>query len=221
MEDPTSPAGIVEPPKRRGRGRPPHSPEQRAAKLAARREHKAEQQRKRRQDIRAERDRIANILARPAVLEKRRVREPGKSPEFVPTAEDRARVTTYAGLGTPHDAIALLVFDPATGTPISERTLREAFEVELGQGPARANSSVAESLYKMATGTGGVKRIPAAAIFWLKARAGWRETVNIEADIRAGVLVAPAGVSPEEWIAAARKVDVEKLEPGGSERAIA
>jgi hypothetical protein len=105
-----------------------------------------------------------------------------------------------------------------TSAPISESLLRDAFARELVAGPANANSAVATSLFKMATGTAGVKRVPAAAIFWTKARMGWRETVHVEADIRAGVLIAPAGVSPETWIQAARTVDVEKSEPGADER---
>lgn len=44
--------------------------------------------------------------------------------------------------------------------------------MELGVGKARANAQVVNSLFRMATSGGNV----AAAIFWMKAQAGWRET---------------------------------------------
>ena len=43
-------------------------------------------------------------------------------------------------------------------------------------GSVKANSSVAQSLYKMATSG----KCPASTMFWLKCRAGWRETSVIE-----------------------------------------
>ena len=41
-------------------------------------------------------------------------------------------------------------------------------------GDVKANAKVAENLYRKATGEGRESVI--AAIFWLKTRAGWRET---------------------------------------------
>lgn len=209
---------------KRGRGRPPLTAEAREAA----RQLKVQRERDRRKAIKIQRARVKEMVARETVPAKdpeavlaEMGRRSGAGKRFEPTAEQRAQVTTLAGLGLPQDQIALLVLNPITGAPISEQVLRSAFERELAAGPAQANSSVAQSLFKMATGTGNVKRVPAAAMFWLKARAGWRETQHVEVDLRAGVLVAPAGVSPEKWIESARAVDVEKLEPGASERASA
>jgi hypothetical protein len=42
----------------------------------------------------------------------------------------------------------------------------------------KANAKVAENLYRKATGEG--REAVIAAIFWLKARAGWRETHSHE-----------------------------------------
>lgn len=204
---------------KRGRGRPPLSPEQKAIADEKRRKAKAERQRERREGVKNARDRIANIVTSARVSRNEPVKvHRGAATHYTPTDEDRARVMTQAGLGTPHDQIALMIINPATLRPISEDTLRSHYAHELALGPAHANSSVSKSMFQMATGTGGAKRSMPAAAFWLKARAGWRETQHVEVDLRAGVLVAPAGVSPEKWIEAARSVDVAKLEPGGAER---
>jgi hypothetical protein len=42
----------------------------------------------------------------------------------------------------------------------------------LDVGAIQANAAVAQSLFHMATRD----KVPSAAIFWLKARAGWKET---------------------------------------------
>ena len=121
---------------------------------------------------------------------------------------------TLAGLGMRHDEIAIMVVNPATAAPIDEKTLRREFEQELREGPVKANSKVAESLFQQATGTGGVARSTTAGIFWAKARMGWRETQHVEVDVKSGVLVAPAGISPEDWVRAAQESNAAKTEPG-------
>ena len=57
---------------------------------------------------------------------------------------------------------------------IELEALRKDCEEELATGRTKANSRVAEALYRtaIAGGRAGVT----AAIFWLKARAGWKET---------------------------------------------
>src|ERR1700712_3530954 len=69
-----------------------------------------------------------------------------------------------AGLGVPHDGIAVLL-------EIDPKTLRKYFHNELERGSVEATAKVAQSLFHMAT----VEKNVAAAIFWMKARAGWRE----------------------------------------------
>ena len=72
-----------------------------------------------------------------------------------------------AGYGIPEADIAgVLGIDP--------KTLRKHDRGELDHGKVKANAKVAENLYRKATGEG--REAVIAAIFWLKTRAGWRET---------------------------------------------
>jgi hypothetical protein len=85
------------------------------------------------------------------------------------------------GAAVPQDDIAtLLELDP--------KTLRKHFRRELDRGSIEATAKVGQSLFRMATEGGSV----AAAIFWMEARAGWREkqevTVSAEAGM-AGVMI--------------------------------
>jgi len=57
---------------------------------------------------------------------------------------------------------------------IDPKTLRKHYRDELYHGHVKANAKVAENLFRKATGEG--RESVTAAIFWLKARAGWRET---------------------------------------------
>lgn len=69
-----------------------------------------------------------------------------------------------SGFGIPQDDIAAhLGIDP--------KSLRKHFRQDLDRGMTEANVKVAQSLFHMATEGKNV----AAAIFWMKARAGWRE----------------------------------------------
>jgi hypothetical protein len=92
-------------------------------------------------------------------------------PLHVPSPSLRSQVETMAGLGAPESGIArMLGIDP--------KTLREHYAGELEDGVMKANTRVAESLYRRATCEG--REAVGAAIFWLKARAGWRETSTHE-----------------------------------------
>ena len=72
-----------------------------------------------------------------------------------------------AGYGVPEADIAgVLAIDP--------KTLRKHYRGELDHGHVKANAKVAENLYRKATGDG--REAVIAAIFWLKTRAGWKET---------------------------------------------
>ena len=73
-------------------------------------------------------------------------------------------VHAMAGYGVPQDDIALVV-------GITSRTMRKHFRHELDVAMIEANARVAQCLFKQATVPGNI----AASIFWLKARAGWRE----------------------------------------------
>ncbi len=72
-----------------------------------------------------------------------------------------------AGYGVPeYDIARVLGIDP--------KTLRKHYRDELDTGHVKANAKVAESLFRKATGDG--RQSVTAAIFWLKTRAGWKET---------------------------------------------
>jgi urease accessory protein UreF len=88
---------------------------------------------------------------------------------FIPTEEHRRTVKAMAGLGVPHEGIAVLL-------EIDPKTLRKYFDAELERGSVEATAKVAQSLFQMATAGKNV----AATIFWMKARAGWREKHEVQ-----------------------------------------
>jgi len=77
------------------------------------------------------------------------------------------QVEAMAGYGLPAKDIAIVL-------DIDARVLERDYRKELQAGAIKANAKVAESLFRRATGEG--REGVAAAIFWLKTRAGWRET---------------------------------------------
>ena len=84
-----------------------------------------------------------------------------------PDPAGRRQVEALAGYGIPEAEIAGVV-------GIDAKTLRKHYRHELDHGHTKANSRVAESLYRKALGDGA--QSVTAAIFWLKTRAGWKET---------------------------------------------
>ena len=83
------------------------------------------------------------------------------------------QVEAIAAYGIPEDAIAKVL-----GITPTDLRLRYADEPDTGS--TKANSRVAENLYRRATGEG--RDAVTAAIFWLKTRAGWRESRPYDAD---------------------------------------
>lgn len=65
-------------------------------------------------------------------------------------------------------------YDIAKIIGVSEPTMRKHFWQELEVGHIEANAKVAGTLFRTATDPSNPKSVT-AAIFWLKARAGWRE----------------------------------------------
>ena len=63
----------------------------------------------------------------------------------------------------------------ATAIGIDAKTLRKHYSQELDIGHIKANSAVAQSLFRKATGDG--PQSVTAAIFWAKTRLGWKETM--------------------------------------------
>ena len=97
-------------------------------------------------------------------------RKPGSN-AYEPDDNDRKQVLVLVGMGLTHDQIAKVM-------GISDESLRKHFRDELDTGEAKLNAAVAKNLYNIATkqGAGSV----AAAIFWMKTRAGWREKDRLE-----------------------------------------
>ena len=88
-------------------------------------------------------------------------------PAHKPDPVTRRQVEAMAAYGIPETDIATVV-------EIDPKTLRRHYRKELDTGHIKANTKVAENLYRKATGDG--REAVTAAIFWLKTRAGWRET---------------------------------------------
>jgi hypothetical protein len=85
-----------------------------------------------------------------------------------PDPLQRRQIEALAGYGVPEAEIAAMV-------SIDAKTLRKHYRHELDHGHTKANAKVAENLYRKATGDG--RESVTAAIFWLKARARWKEVL--------------------------------------------
>ena len=110
-------------------------------------------------------------------------------PKFEPTDEQRKMVKAMSGFGILQEDIAKVI-------GIEPKTLRRRFRDELDRGMIEANVKVAQSLFQMAT-TG--KNV-AAAIFWMKARASWRDRPEhtLQSNVPHGVISA-VPLTEEEW----------------------
>ena len=106
-----------------------------------------------------------------------------------PDTASRKQVEALAGYGVPETEIAEVI-------GIDPKTLRKHYRSELRQGHIKANSRVAESLYRKATSEGA--QSVTGAIFWLKTRAGWRESVSHEVSGPEGAPIEIADCSNRE-----------------------
>ena len=113
-------------------------------------------------------------MAKPST--KSRKKPKAGRPPHKPTPESRKTVEAMAGYGIPHTGIGLVV-------GVGHITLAKHYRVELDTGSIKANSKIAESLYKQATGGN-----TSAAIWWSKARMGWKETQVIAGDKEAPIV---------------------------------
>ena len=87
----------------------------------------------------------------------------------VPTDDIRKKVDAMAGYGVPHDLIARVL-------NMSTPTLVKYYKEELETAHVRANTAVAQALFKKAIGDG--PQSVTAAIFWAKTRMGWKEPAS-------------------------------------------
>lgn len=85
-------------------------------------------------------------------------------PAHKPTEKDRDTAKRLSALGVPHEDIAKRL-------KISADTLVKYYQEELDEGRIDANAAIAGTLFSQAK-----KGNTAAAIFWLKTRARWKET---------------------------------------------
>jgi hypothetical protein len=91
-----------------------------------------------------------------------------------PSAESRRQVSTMVAFGIPQEKIAAIL-------AISPPTLRKYYREEIDVADAKAQSMVAKFLFSAATGealkTGATHAdCLRSAMFWMKTRAGWKET---------------------------------------------
>lgn len=85
-------------------------------------------------------------------------------PPHVVTEARRKLVELHATIGTPQEIIADLL-------GIDAKTLRKYYREELDLSMAKANAAIGGALYNKA-----LKGDTAAMLFWMKTRAGWKET---------------------------------------------
>jgi hypothetical protein len=105
---------------------------------------------------------------------------------YNPASTDRLFAKLGAAAGMTHEQIAKALF-------IDEKTLRQYFAEELHDGAHKAHLQVVGNLFRIATQTQDNKAALTAAIWWTKARLGWRGDNGppIEASVDA-----PAGAGP-------------------------
>ena len=110
-------------------------------------------------------------------------------PRHRPDPLVRRQVEAMTGYGVAETDIARVV-------GIDPKTLRKHYRDELDNGHVKANAKVAENLFRKATGEG--RESVVAAIFWLKTRAGWKETALHELSGRNGAPIEMVTVSARE-----------------------
>jgi len=110
-----------------------------------------------------------------------------------PDGTSRRQVEAMAGYGIPEADIACVL-------EIDAKTLRKHYRGELDKGHIKSTAKVAENLYRKATGEG--REAVTAAIFWLKTRAGWKETVVQEnaGEVRYVVRMPEPAANVADWL---------------------
>jgi len=125
-----------------------------------------------------------------------------------PDPVSRRQVEAMAAYGVPEADIATVI-------GIDPKTLRRHYRQELDTGQIKANSKVAENLFRKATGDG--REAVIAAIFWLKTRAHWKETVEAEVRHSYVIRTPPPVASMSEWLQRHAPPEIEhntRLLPG-------
>jgi hypothetical protein len=103
-------------------------------------------------------------------------------PPHEPTEATRETVRLHATVGTTQEVIADII-------GIDPKTLRKHYREELDQSSAKAIAQVGGHLYRKAIGGD-----TAAMIFWMKTRAGWRETKDLNHTSEDGSMSPPTRI---------------------------
>ena len=101
----------------------------------------------------------------PASKNKKKERQARGRPSYKPSDKDRNQVETMVGLGLTADDVCNVM-------GFSRATLFKYFRDELAVGYSVAKTNVTQKAFEMETNG----KTPAMTMFWLKCRAGWRET---------------------------------------------
>lgn len=114
-------------------------------------------------------------------------RKKGDVRAHIPTDETRNMVEFLAAAGLNESQIGYVL--GVTKSCISRR-----YRDEINRGLPRATAKMAQSLYKQ-----GIEGNVGAAIFWLKARAGWRESINVHSSMTFDITEPeqPDGIKPD------------------------
>ena len=116
------------------------------------------------------------------------------------------------GMGMTYKEISTLTLNPSTGKGISVTTLQDHFHEQLMAGAPKLKRQVVGALYKKAISDDHPNAVT-AAIFLCKTRYGMRETQVLEHNVNSGVLLAPATMTPQEWIAEQRRKNEDRVSP--------
>lgn len=101
----------------------------------------------------------------------------GRFASYVPTEKDRTLVSLAAMSGGTQEKTASII-------GIDRDTLRKYYSKEWEEGGEVANLKVVGNLYRMATSTTNDKTACTAAIWWTKARMGWKgDTASASAEV--------------------------------------
>lgn len=132
------------------------------------------------------------------------------NPAHEPTDEQREMVEAMVAYGIPQEDIAKVV-------GIDPKTLRLHYRDEIDTGATKAIALVAGKLFKTATGDPG-PQATTSQIFFLKTRAGWKETQVNEHTGKDGTPLAPTLIyeAPSGAPAAAELVDGDAEAQGGA-----
>lgn len=129
-------------------------------------------------------------------------------PEHKPTEETRNEVSMHVVVGTPHERIA-----KAMGIGLS--TLQKHYAEELATAADKANRAVAGTLFYKAT----VEKDTTAMIFWMKTRARWRETqeIDVKKETTFVFRAPPEAKDHEEWITqyGPKTIEAQPSQPSG------